>query len=70
MADVLLMSALKLGNPIQIFIQVKVNNFAHRPDYSCLRRFHGDAPVVWIEHDRYRVPRTSGVRGSKSESIH
>jgi len=30
-ADVLLMSAFKLGNPIQIFIQTKVNDFAHRP---------------------------------------
>jgi len=30
-ANVLLMSAFKLGNPIQIFIQTKVNDFAHRP---------------------------------------
>jgi len=35
-ADVLLMSAFKLGNPIQIFIQTKVNDFAHRPGgFAC-----------------------------------
>jgi len=45
-ADVLLMSAFKLGNPIQIFIQTKVNDFAHRPGGSCLRRFHGLACVT------------------------
>jgi hypothetical protein len=41
MADVLVMSALQFGNPIQTFVQVKINNFPHRPDHSCLHRFHG-----------------------------
>jgi hypothetical protein len=45
MPDVLLVSALQFRNPIQIFIQMKVNDFA-RGAYSCLHGLHG-APFVF-----------------------
>ncbi|SRR6266404_2860782 len=58
-ADVLLMSALKFGNPIQILIQTKVNDFSHRPWCFRLRGFHDASflvesmgAIVWQE---YRV---------------
>src|ERR1700737_3197521 len=41
-ADELLMAALKVGNPIQSFIQVEGDDFSHRPSYFCLHRFHTD----------------------------
>src|ERR1700730_478954 len=40
MTNVPPMPALKLGNPIQIFIQLKINDFSHRPFSLCLDRFH------------------------------
>jgi hypothetical protein len=45
MPDVLLVSALQFRNPIQILIQVKVNDFARRA-HSCLHGLHG-APFVF-----------------------
>ena len=39
-ADLLMMPALKFGNPIQIVIQMKVNDFSHRPCNLCLQEFH------------------------------
>ena len=42
MADELLMAALKVGNPIQIFIQVEGDDLLHRPSYFCLHRFQTD----------------------------
>jgi len=43
MSDVLLMSALKLSNPIQIFIQMKTNNFPQLTLRLSLR-FHDVLP--------------------------
>lgn len=63
-ADVLLMSTFKLGNPIEIVIQMKVNDFSHGPSYSCLHRFHG-APVVSIEHDRSHCAENIGCSGEQ-----
>src|SRR6266404_6188771 len=60
-ADVLPMSALKFRNPIQIFIQMKVNDFSQSPYYFCPDRFHG-AQFSWREHDHYHMRNTSGVR--------
>ena len=45
MPDVLVVSALQFGNPIQVLVQVKINDFA-RHAYSCLRGFHG-APFAF-----------------------
>jgi len=43
MSDVLLMSALKLSNPIEIFIQMKTNNFPQLTLRLSLR-FHDVIP--------------------------
>jgi hypothetical protein len=45
MADELLVSALQFRNPIQIFVHVKINDFAGRA-CSCLHGFHG-APFAF-----------------------
>jgi hypothetical protein len=38
--NVLLVPTLKFRDPIQFFIQVKVNNFSGGPGDSCRHRFH------------------------------
>jgi hypothetical protein len=43
MTDELVVPALQLGNPIQIFIQMKVNDFSHHPGQFWLHGFHGDS---------------------------
>jgi hypothetical protein len=43
MSDVLLMSALKLSNPVQIFIQMKTDNFPQLP-LKLSWRFHKILP--------------------------
>jgi hypothetical protein len=53
------MSALKFGNPIQILIQMKVNDFSHRPWCFRLRGFHDASFLVEsmgaIAWQEYRV---------------
>src|SRR5690348_14548212 len=43
MSNMLPMPTLKLSNPIQVFIQMKINDFSHHPVQSCLHGFHRDS---------------------------
>ena len=40
MADVLLMSTLKVGNPVEEFVQMKIHNFARDAQRMGLRKVH------------------------------
>jgi hypothetical protein len=61
-AHVLLMPAFKFGNPIQIFIQMKIDYFSHPALYFCLNGFH--VPSVWREHRDKRSEKNPVFTGT------
>jgi len=46
MADMLLMSAIKVSNPVEAIIYMKIYDFTGCSSHSCLQRFHVKATTI------------------------
>jgi hypothetical protein len=65
--DVLLMPAFQFGNPIQLFIQMKVDDSSQRPRDFYFDRFHG-CLSQWRDLSRCSFVKVPGVSWSEPDT--